>query len=197
MKTMFVAAAMASALALSTPATAGFFDLTLAPYLGGSLGQAQPNISCPAATACDDKDTAWKIYGGLEVNEYMSMQVGYVDFGEAKYTDLGMGSSGTRETNGMTFELVGTYVVNPSFTLIGKGGMNILGTRVNGTVVTSGHEADTDLEWSLALGAQYNFTKTVGLRMEWDRYFNVGSPDVTSTREADIDLITAGVVFKF
>ena len=40
MKTMFVAAAMASALSLSTPATAGFFDLTLAPYLGGSLGQA-------------------------------------------------------------------------------------------------------------------------------------------------------------
>lgn len=196
MRTMFVAAAMASALALSTPATAGFFDLTLAPYLGGSLGQAQPNITCPAATTCDDKDIAWKIYGGLEVNEYMSMQVGYVDFGKAKYSGTAIG---TRETNGMTFELVGTYVVNPSFTLIGKGGMNILGTRVDGNaaLVATGHEADTDLEWSLGLGAQYNFTPTMGLRMEWDRYFNVGSPDVTSTREADIDLLSAGLVFKF
>jgi hypothetical protein len=31
--------------------------------------------------------------------------------------------------------------------------------------------------------------------MEWERFFEVGDPD--STGEADIDLITAGVVFKF
>ena len=86
MKTMFVAAAMASALSLSTPATAGFFDLTLAPYLGGSLGQATSDITCTAGTACDDTGNAWKIFGGLEVNEYISMEVGYVDMGEVKYT---------------------------------------------------------------------------------------------------------------
>jgi len=45
------------------------------------------------------------------------------------------------------------------------------------------------------MGAQYNFTKTVGLRAEWERYFNVGDPD--STRESEIDMITAGVIFKF
>ena len=197
MKTTYAAAAMAAALALSTPASAGFFDFTLAPYLGASVGQAQADIPCFAATSCDDKDTAWKLFGGLEVNEYISMEVGYVDFGKAKYTDLGGGKNGTRETNGMTVDLVGTYALNPSLTLIGKGGMNILGTKVNGTVVATGHESDTDVEWSLGLGAQYNFTPTMGLRMEWERFFEVGSPNPTSTREADIDLISAGLVFKF
>jgi OOP family OmpA-OmpF porin len=193
-KTLYVAAAMASALSLSTPASAGFFDFTLAPYLGVSAGQATVDVSCPASTSCDDTDLAWKVFGGLEVNEYISMEVGYADFGKTKYSGA---KTGTRESNGMTVQLVGTYAVNPSVTLIGKGGFGVLGTRVNGTVVTSGHEADTDLEWMLGLGAQYNFTPSVGLRLEWERYFEVGSPSVTSTREADIDLVTAGLVFKF
>ena len=45
---------------------------------------------------------------------------------------------------------------------------------------------------------QYNFTKSVGLRVEWERYFEVGSSNFNGgTGEADVDLISAGVVFKF
>lgn len=197
MKTMFAVAAMASALSLSTPATAGFFDLTLAPYLGGSLGQATSDISCTAGTSCDDTGNAWKIFGGLEVNEYISMEVGYADMGEAKYTGT---LTGTREVNGLTMQVVGTLALNEKFTLIGKGGFGILHTDVQGNAALAGtslNQEDTDLEWMLGLGAQYNFTPSVGLRLEWERYFEVGSPDATSTGEADIDLITAGLVFKF
>jgi len=85
MKTMYLAAAMASALTLSTPASAGFFDLTLAPYVGASAGKSEADIPCPAATTCDDKDTAWKVYGGMEVNEYLSMEVGYADLGKTTF----------------------------------------------------------------------------------------------------------------
>lgn len=194
MRNMHFAVAVASALALSTPATAGFFDFTLAPYLGASAGQATSDISCPAGTNCDDSDLAWKIYGGLEMNEYISMEVGYVDLGEVGYSGA---KTGTRETNGMAIQLVGTYALNPSFTLIGRGGMNILNTEVNGTIAgtANGNTGDTDVGWSLGLGAQYNFTKSVGVRMEWERYFELGDPD--STKEADIDLVSAGVVYKF
>jgi len=191
MRTLHFAAAMASALALSTPATAGFFDFTLAPYVGASAGQSTTD-SCITGT-CDDSDTAWKVYGGLEMNEYISMEVGYVDLGTVKYS----APTGTRDTNGMTIQLVGTYALNPSFTLIGRGGMNILNTEVNGAIAGTpvNNAGDTDVSWSLGLGAQYNFTKSVGLRMEWERYFEVGDPN--STGEADIDLLSAGVVFKF
>jgi OOP family OmpA-OmpF porin len=191
MRTLHFAAAMASALALSTPATAGFFDFTLAPYVGASAGQSTTD-SCITGT-CDDSDTAWKVYGGLEMNEYISMEVGYVDLGTVKYS----APTGTRDTNGMTIQLVGTYALNPSFTLIGRGGMNILNTEVNGAIAGTpvNNAGDTDVSWSLGLGAQYNFTKSVGLRMEWERYFEVGDPH--STGEADIDLLSAGVVFKF
>ncbi|HEX7970796.1 MAG TPA: hypothetical protein VF501_01025, partial [Thiobacillus sp.] len=102
---------MASALSLSTPATAGFFDFTLAPYVGASVGQSKTDVSCPAGISCDDKDTAWKVYGGLEMNEYISMEVGYVNVGNSKYSGA---VSGTRATTGMTGQVVGTYTLNPS-----------------------------------------------------------------------------------
>ena len=197
MRNMHLAAAMVSALALSTPATAGFFDFTLAPYLGANVGQSTADISCPAGISCDDKDTAWQVYGGLEVNEYISMEVGYIDLGKVGYTGAKVGS---RETNGMTLQLVGTYALNPSFTLIGRGGMNILNTEVNGTIAgtPTNNTGDTDVVWSLGLGGQYNFTKSVGLRVQWERYFKTGSPAANGgTGEADVDLLSAGMVYKF
>jgi len=194
MKTIYLAAAMASALSLSAPATAGFFDLTLAPFIGASAGQATYDRTCPAGDLCDDTDTSWKIYGGLEVNEYIQMEVGYVDLGESKISGA---TSGTAEANGVTIQVVGTYALNPSFSLIGRGGMNILNLEVNGTVAEtpSNNAGDTDVAWSFGLGAQYNLSKSVGLRAEWERYVEVGDPDTTG--ETDIDLISAGVVFKF
>jgi len=194
MKTIYLAAAMASAVSLSAPATAGFFDFTLAPFVGVSAGQATHDMACPAGSTCDDTDTAWKIYGGLEVNEFIAMEVGYADLGEVK---VGGTPSGTAEVNGMTIQLIGTYAINPSFSLIGRGGMNILNLEKNGTIAgtPTRNVGDTDVAWSLGLGGQYNLNKSVGLRVEWERYFEVGDPDTTG--EADVDLISAGVVFKF
>jgi opacity protein-like surface antigen len=77
------------------------------------------------------------------------------------------------------------------------------GCGVKGTIAApSVSVADTDLEWTLGLGGQYNFTKSVGMRVEWERFFNVGSSPSNATAgqttgEADIDLISAGLVYKF
>lgn len=185
-------AALAAALALSTPAAAGFFDFTLAPFIGAAVGQSTSDIRCPTATTCDDSDTAWKIFGGLEVNEYISMEIGYADMGEVSYKGA---VNGTREVDGMTLRLLGTYALNPSITLLATGGLNILQADMK---TVPGASEDTDVAWSAGLGVQYNFTKSVGLRVEWERYFEVGSSNFNGgTGEADVDLISAGVVFKF
>lgn len=192
MSKLHLAAALASAMALSTPASAGFFDFTLAPYVGASAGTSTTDSCVAAGSTCDDSDTAYKVYGGLEVNEFISMEVGYANLGDVEYS----APTGTRGTHGMIVQLVGSYALNPSFTLLARGGMNIFNTEVEGAVAgASGNQGDTDVSWSLGLGAQYNFNKSLGLRVEWERYFEVGDPD--STGEADIDLVTAGVVFKF
>lgn len=197
MRTSQLAFATAFALAMSTPASAGFFDFTLVPYVGAGAGRSTSDVSCPAGTSCDDSDTAWKIYGGLEVNEFISMEVGYLDLGEVGYTGA---KKGTRDTNGVTMQVVGTYTPTPSFTLLARGGMNFLKTEVKGTIAgtPNNHTSDTDVVWSAGLGAQYNINKSLGLRLEWERYFEAGSPAFNGgTGEADVDLISGGLVLKF
>lgn len=97
-------------------------------YVGASAGQSTTD-SCITGT-CDKSDIGWKAYGGLEVNEYISMEVGYVDLGTVDYS----APTGTRETHGVTMQLLGTYALNPSFTLLARGGMNFLKTDVSGAV---------------------------------------------------------------
>jgi OOP family OmpA-OmpF porin len=192
-KMHLIAAAITSALCLSAPASAGFFDLTFAPYIGINGGQSTAD-TCITGT-CDKKDTAWKVYGGMEMNEYLSMQVGYVDLGTVDYT----APKGTRETHGVTFQVVGTYSLNPSFMLFATGGMNVLNSEINGAVAgPSGNTGKTDVAWSAGLGAQYNFTKAVGMRAEWERFHKVGGSLINGgTGRTDIDLASIGVVYKF
>lgn len=194
MKTIYtIAVAMTSALALSSPANAGFFDFTLTPFIGANLGQSSIDVSCPAASSCDDTDTTWKIYGGLEVNEFIAMEIGYINLGEAKMTGA---TVGTAKASGMTLGLVGTYEVTPTFTLLARGGMNFLTLDVNETTgATVSKNSDTDVAWSLGVGGQFNLSKSVGLRMEFERFFNVG--DAHTWGEPDVDLVSAGLVFKF
>jgi OOP family OmpA-OmpF porin len=197
MRTLRLAAAMAASLTLSAPATAGFFDLTLAPYLGLSAGTSSAEIDCTPGVACGDDDYAWKIYGGLEVNEYLSMEFGYADLGEVE--NVGQ-LVGTRFTNGVTMHVLGTYVFNPSFTLIASGGLNILNTEVNGTIAgtPTNNSGDTDVVWSFGLGGQYNVTPNVGIRLEYERYFETGSSDFNGgTGEGDINFTSVGLVYKF
>jgi OOP family OmpA-OmpF porin len=200
MRKLQLAAALASALALSAPASAGFFDFTLAPYVGFGIGQSKADLSCSAGISCDDTSTIGKAYIGLEMNEYISMEVGYIDMGTFKYSGV---KSGTREVHGMLVNVLGTYSINPSFKLLGSAGFGILDTKLHGTIAgSSGDVGDNDLEWTIGVGAQYNITQALGVRAQLERYHKVGSPLLTNgnpigTGQVDIDLLTAGLVYKF
>jgi opacity protein-like surface antigen len=47
----------------------------------------------------------------------------------------------------------------------------------------------------LGLGAEYNLTKTVAVRAEYERYFNVG--DKNQTGESDVGVWNVGVKMSF
>jgi opacity protein-like surface antigen len=59
---------------------------------------------------------------------------------------------------------------------------------------TSLNPDSNDWSWKLGLGAQYDFTRTVGVRGEWERYFDAGS---SNTAKGDIDLFSLNLIFKF
>ncbi len=179
----------AAALGFAAPASAGFFDLHLDPYVTASAGVSSIE-SCPIGFSCDDNDTGFKGAVGMVVNDYISMEVGYADLGSF---DLSGGGGGEVEFNGMTVHALGTYPVNDDFKLYLRAGFGILHTDVKPSVGIPTEE--TDLEFGVGLGMQYNFTKAVGMRLEWERYMNVG--DRATTGDTELDFISAGLINTF
>jgi OOP family OmpA-OmpF porin len=172
------------------------------PYIGASLGQAEHGDTCEGANlSCDEKDSAWKIYGGYQFNRFVAVEFGYAD--------LGRSAAGAN---------VGGIVVNPTFEvtafeLSGIGFLPLLdrlalfmrlgvyraetelggtGTAFGITVPISGKESNSDL--TFGLGIQYGITRNIGLRGEWQQYMKVGGGD---TGETDIDVLSVGLLFRF
>jgi len=105
--------------------------------------------------------------------------------------------------SGLNFSAVGTYPLNPSFALFGKLGVFAWNAKANDTTGGASFSAtDNGADLSFGLGASYNITKNVGVRVEWERFKAGGGEDATTgfpnvTSSANIDLLSLGVVYRF
>ena len=190
------AVALATALTAAAPALAqntGF-------YAGGALGQAKAKDACSGITGigfaggCDDKDTAWKIFGGYQFNPNLGVELGYVDLGNftANGTVLGAPVSGSVEAKG--FELVGVGSIPFTQQLSGYAKAGAFRWDVD-TSTTVGSAGDKGTDFTYGLGLKYDFTRNIAGRLEFQRYNNVG--ETSTTGQSDVNLWTAGVMFKF
>ena len=164
------------------------------PYFGLGLGQSTMKDANTAllGTPTADTDTAVKIFGGYMFNPYLGLELDYVNFGTF------MGSSPREEwsATGLDFSVV---VVLPfpdiysNFSLFGKFGANAWSVDDNlpafGFVSASGTDA------SYGFGAEVGLSRNAGLNLQWERFTNVGDPNVTG--RSDLDLITLNFVYHF
>lgn len=160
-------------------------------YVGASLGQSTVKDFCdglPATVSCDEKDTGWKLFGGHQFSKNLAVEFGWVDLGEA--TLSGPGGAATAETSGFGASVIGAIPLGDSFSLFARAGGNYLKTEWAGVVSAD----DSGIEFNLGLGAQFDFGKSIAVRAEWERYFDVGGDN---TGEADVDLLSVGAIFLF
>jgi len=52
-------------------------------YIGASAGASHLNLDCAGTVSCDNKGSAFKIYGGYNFNKNVAIEGGYLDFGKA------------------------------------------------------------------------------------------------------------------
>lgn len=163
-------------------------------YAGLSAGRADYKDACDGFPgSCDDDDTAWKVYGGYQFTKNWGVEFGYVDFGEIKGTVPAVGTIKT-EADGWTLSGVGTLPFSNNFSGFAKLGIIRADVDTKVTGVFAGSASDSSTDWTFGLGVKYDFTQNVGLRVEWEKFNNLGD---SSTGEGDIDLISLGLVFKF
>lgn len=164
-------------------------------YAGGSIGQADYECEASPGLACDTKDTAWKILGGYQVNRNFAVEFGYTNLGELSVS--GAGARITLETTAWEVVGLGSFPVANQFSIYGKLGFYRGEADVSSNVAGgSGSRNSTDLTYGL--GARYDFSRNLGMRVEWQRYGKVEAPSTTvSAGDSDIDVLSLGVVWRF
>ena len=163
-------------------------------YLGGSIGQSKFNVDCPSPLSCDDKDTAFRLFGGYQFTRNIAAEIGWADMGKAKIT----GPGGSDELKASAFDLSGVFMwpfTDTGFNVFGRLGFYSGKLELSG--VDTGSKTTTDLTYGL--GAGYDFNKNVGTRIEWQRYSKMKARNDASGVETDgdVDVLSLGVLYRF
>lgn len=177
MKSVVIAAALVSASAMALPAAA---QMTMnSPYVGASIGRADYRTA-------DQTDTAWRLFGGYQFHRNFAAELGLHHLGEVTQ------NFGTRDA--MLWELVGvgSFPVANALSVYGKLGGYYGKSEFRSSVAPSGDDTNGGLTYGF--GAQYDLARQVAVRLEWQRYDQVGG---SRAGETDIDVLNLGVVYRF
>lgn len=169
MKKQWIAAAMFSAAAMTLSAGAIAQQADTGLYLGGSIGQSE---------FADEEDTAWKISAGYQINRMFAVELGYTNLGEVDVP------GGTAE--GTALEVIGLakFPVGSQFSIYGLAGFANVEVDVSGPFSAA---SDDSTELTFGIGGQYDVSRNLGLRVQWQRY----------DTDEEVDVLSLGVVWKF
>lgn len=182
-----------AAAAFALPASAQNVN-TNAFYAGANIGQSKFNTDCGAGLSCDDKDTAFKIFGGYSFNRNWAAEVGWTDLGKAKIT----GPGGQDELKGSAFDLTGVFTwpfSNSGFSILGRAGLYTGKLELSG--LDTGSKTTTGLTYGV--GGGYDINRNIGLRLEWQRFSKMKARnDATGVEtDGDVDAFTIGALYRF
>lgn len=187
-------------------------------YGGIGVGAAKTHISqkslgITGATASslssDETDAGGKIFAAYRVNPLVAVEAGYFDLGRSSarrsMTSPSTGSVAQNTRNkGLFVDLVGTMPIGASkFSLIGRvGGVASETTRnfsTSGTVTlvpgAASKYRDREANWKYGAGVQYEITKTMAARAEYELYTRLGEEGRAG--EADVGLFSLSLLINF
>lgn len=184
-------------------------------YVGGALGGSQQHFGggqidnalssqgLTSSSSIDRSDTSMRLFGGYQFNPNFALEGGYVNLGKFDYSSTVSAPAadtvnGHLSVHGADLAAVGILPLNEQFGLFGKAGAFYAQTKLSessGGAVAVGDQSHNSTSPLLGAGLNYDITKKVAVRAEWDRYFRVG--DSGSTGRGDIDQYTVGVVYRF
>jgi OOP family OmpA-OmpF porin len=162
------------------------------------------------SSSLDDSDTAYGVHVGYRWNSYVATELGYVNLGEglfeANLSDPAVVSEPTVfsarfRTTGITAAMLGIFPVAGMFDFHGRAGVYYADTRyrqrqdfTTSDTFLSGESKANSFDALAGIGAAWNFNENYSLRVEYQKFLNVGDKD--DTGEVDVDLLTIGVLFR-
>lgn len=184
-------------------------------YVVGSIGHSSVDLDKGAidndltsvgatgvSSTLDKSDTGYKIQIGYQFNQNFAVEGGYVYLGKAKYSASYNGGNATADAkaSGMNIAALGIFPINESFSVFGKFGMIDAKVEVSASATgpggaASGTASATKWKTNFGIGGIYNINKQVSVRAEIERFSKLG--DTNNTGESNVNLLSAGVMYKF
>jgi OOP family OmpA-OmpF porin len=157
-------------------------------YAGAGIGQATVKVD---DVDFDANDTAFKVFGGYNFNQYFAAELAYFDGGAPGETyDLGFGDTGRVEAEftGLNLSAVGRLPVGDNFALFAKAGYASYDVKVSAHADGfSDSASDSDNDLSYGVGAGFSFGQ-FDLRGEYEMV------DVSG---GDFNILSVSGVYRF
>ena len=183
-------------------------------YFGIAGGASQAKIDQPGITrrlgdngltvsgfTADNRDKAYRIFGGYQFNRYFGVEAGYFNLGKFGYsaTTTPPGRlDGQIKLDGPHLDLVGTLPMTERLSFLARVGVH--GARARDQFTGSGavgvlnaNPRKTEANYKLGAGLQYAFSPGFAVRGEFDRY----RVNDAVGNKGDIDTVTVSLVFPF
>jgi OOP family OmpA-OmpF porin len=167
-------------------------------YVGASIGQSNAKDFCDGAggpgLSCDDKDTAWRLFGGYQFHPNIAVELGYSDLGKAKASGGGVEISD--EATAWDFTAVGSWPLANQFSIYGRFGFyhGDVTSRVSLSGFGSASEDKSTTDITFGIGARFDITRNLGIRGEWQRYNDM--KDAFDSK-SNVDVLSMGVLYRF
>jgi OmpA-OmpF porin, OOP family len=163
-------------------------------YIGGSLGHtsSKEDTCSGVSIPCDRRDTNWGVQMGVDFNRFVAVEVAYRNLGKLQEQNDNAGQ--TAEVRAKAVELTGIIGLPvEKITVYVKGGAYRAKSQLTSTFLT---EADTtNTNWTMGAGVRYDVFEHLGVRLEYQRYNNLGSAAVGF--RGDADTFSLGAVLRF
>jgi OOP family OmpA-OmpF porin len=185
-------------------------------YGGASLGRTRATIDDARITsglaaqrlATDsiedrERDGGYKLFGGYQFTPHLGVEAGYFDLGEFGYTARTTPSgslTGDIRVKGFNADLVGTLPITERFSALARVGVTSARTQGNFSATGAARVPYASANSSLrstnvkyGLGVMYNFTESLAMRLEAERY---RINDSVGNR-GHADMLSVGLVYRF
>jgi len=195
---LFAAASLAAASALAQDVKTTQFKTGFYVYgsIGYSMASGQATEIPPGATLTDDTDSyAGKVLVGYRFNKYFGIEGGYVDVAKLSATASAPGGgtiSATAKLQGGQLAAIVWLPATDKLSLFGKLGGAAIRTKYEET--GSADVKSTDIQTFFGLGLQYEFTKDLFGRAEYERYSQYGN---YATGDISANVYSLGLGYKF
>ena len=183
-------------------------------YGGISVGASRANIDQPRITAGlagaglatssfarDERDGAYKLFGGYQFNRNLALEGGYFSLGKFGFTSTTVPAgtlTGQLKAQGLNLDLVATLPLGERFSVFGRVGAQV--ARVRDTFDSTGAVSVLDRNPSkrganvkFGGGLQYEVSRSFLVRAEGERY----RIDDAVGNKGDINVLSLSLVFPF